>query len=301
MKRIIFIFIITLYSFNFIIYSKELNSTGLLSFYQRIDNYRQGYNFTADIGSHVTGFGLNIYSAFYEFLDFENSSFSLGSFTYFGRFTFNHYENYYGLNKRCEVIEYNLTISHGFGPRRKIGLDAFIRFYPSMFNVFYGITHYISTDGTTQLVGHFGFDIVFKNSKFKFIHENDLYAFMNQDQFRTAAGEIEFLYLFNNLIVGIASGFKIWTTTRTGLKQLDRGEVYDFRGQLGYGKACGILYISFIINKYKFSIGYDSEYIRNAIQNTTHYIIDAGVFPVIEDKKDSIYLQLSINNMGNLY
>jgi hypothetical protein len=120
------------------------------------------------------------------------------------------------------------------------------------------------------------------------------------DQYRTAAAEISYYRSIQNNIIGGGIGFKLWTGTRNGLKKLIRNQDYDLSNQYGGNYSHGILYLSFFINGINISLGYDSEKIRNLIQNSFHNLINTGNIPELK-KDDRIYFEISFNKFAGLY
>jgi hypothetical protein len=68
----------------------------------------------------------------------------------------------------------------------------------------------------------------------------------------------------------------------------------------GAGYSAGIIYVGFRLGYLRLELGWDSEQIRDLLQNGTHYLIDDGIVPLV-DRPDRPYVLFTIYPDGDLY
>lgn len=133
------------------------------------------------------------------------------------------------------------------------------------------------------------------------LFEDDFFALQNRDAYRTGALEAAF-WIDPRVIpfsFSLFSGIKIWTGPAIGSKSA--GESYDMSTTRYGNYSAGILYAGVGINTVKLSIGWDSEKIRNAIQNSFHHAIGDGVIPVLRDRVERLFFNITIGARAGLY
>jgi hypothetical protein len=133
------------------------------------------------------------------------------------------------------------------------------------------------------------------------LFEDDFLALQNRDAYRTGALEAA-LWIdpsFLPFSFSLFGGTKIWTGAATGSKSA--GEVYDLSSSRYGHYSTGILYIGAGVNTVRLSIGWDSEKIRNAIQNSFHRAINDGAIPVLPEREERLFFNITIGDAGSLY
>ena len=172
-------------------------------------------------------------------------------------------------------------------------------------NISFAFNYYLTTDKTSQPSGTLYYEYLKEKSFFGIEFENDILVSFS-DKYRTGALELRYgrklkktkKYQANKWIT-FALGFIIWVGERKIERwQLDR----EVDIPLFYGKeySHGILYTSLKLNDIELSLGYDSEKIRNAIQNNFHFLIGDGKIPII-NREERWLLQIKFYDMGTLY
>jgi Bacterial toxin 23 len=133
------------------------------------------------------------------------------------------------------------------------------------------------------------------------LFEDDFFALQNRDAYRTGALEAA-LWIdppFLPFSFSLFGGTKIWTGPAIGNKSAE--EVYDLSSSRYGNYSAGILYIGAGVNTVRLSIGWDSEKIRNAIQNSFHRAIDDGAIPILPNREERFFFNITIGVMGSLY
>jgi hypothetical protein len=133
-----------------------------------------------------------------------------------------------------------------------------------------------------------------------FLFEDDFFALQNRDAFRTGALETA-LWIdppFLPFSFSLFGGTKIWTGPAIGNKSAR--EVYDLSSSRYGNYSAGILYAGVGVNTVRLSIGWDSEKIRNVIQNSFHRAIDDGAIPMLPHREERLFFNISIG-VGGLY
>ena len=260
------------------------------------------------IGTHQRsiGFELNGFAQ-YQFIQLNGSS----------RFQFYNL----GLGKRRNFFENRTALGFVgyFGPKNQT-LDWQLNFWSKHARNDYALSYasiwYFDNRKTSQRSGAFGFQL----KKMSLYHENDAFAGIATDRFRTG----NLFILWSDSLLKIGTGLQIWTGETTGVPKQYKPTIYPkaFKdiSSLPYGKTShGIVYSEIqyrsIANQtFTFQIGMDSEEIRHVVQNkifhdlpflpkkyqnqTPHYprLNSQGlpVFTKSEARKNKFYLELGM-------
>ena len=134
-----------------------------------------------------------------------------------------------------------------------------------------------------------------------FAFENDVFALLAEDEFRTAAMEIQFFSRVSEFNWGIGLGAKIWGGTTDGYRFRGRGTTIDISPSYGGSYSHGILYGAFYISSLKFSVGWDSEHLRSLLQNSVHYIINIASIAPVPNIPDRFFIQVELNPRFSFY
>lgn len=206
-----------------------------------------------------------------------------------------------GIDKKSHNLFSAIGVGVSFGQKAdKKGLPFVHGNYRH--NIIYQFEYYHNDIKTSQQSGLIGY--AYLNPKFavKFFIENDFFSPKHWDAFRTAAFNlsVHFGKYPNNWGVGV--GWAAWTgkTPVPRPSGTNRDSVFDlstlFAGEFSHG----ILEISFYYRYFGISVGWDSEAIRDRVQNSFHYMINDGKIPRV-DRDDRFYFQVSFNPMHMLY
>jgi len=262
------------------------------------DGIETTYAVTANFGTHIVGVGVN--SAFNYATAIKTADLDLG-FIETGAFLgFKHYTRYLGIPGASDMATAGLTVTYGLGPENHFPSNPYNHAGPARHNFSYRSTWYLSTDGTNQSTGRVAYELAGDRNKFKFQMDNDLYKLPIRDEYRTAAGEIEYLHAFRRSVGGFSLGFMLWTGTTDGLEPVPGTRSFDLTGQYGGEYSNGIVFVSLIWGIGRLSIGYDSEGIRALIQNTAHKIGNYYLLPEL-DRASRWYFQFSLATLDSLY
>ena len=153
-------------------------------------------------------------------------------------------------------------------------------------SLFYQYQFFVDNLGTSQVAGGFGYLYSHSDLALRIFIENDAFAFLFRDEFRTSAAEISVHSGSRTNTFGIGVGTVLWTG--------------QGRGFLGREYSHGILYLTLFHNFCKLSLGWDAEAIRFVQQNAIHTILGIGTLPQL-DRPDRVYLQLECNPLYTLY
>lgn len=159
---------------------------------------------------------------------------------------------------------------------------------------------YLDTLGTSQLSGALTVSAVRGPNAWSLRVENDYLAFRSRDEWRTAAIETHLLIQGERLRWGVGLETKIWTASTTGLASLDAGQSYDLSGQHGEGWSHGIACVAVTVQSVRVCAGWDSEGIRDVIQNRFHDLIDDGRLPRLQ-RAGQPYLRISHGALRTSY
>ena len=99
---------------------------------------------------------------------------------------------------------------------------------------------------------------------------------------------------------GVGVGFIAWTGETPRPNDLTRDDVYDLSTRHGGEYSHGIVYGALFYRRFRLLVGWDSERIRDVIQNNLHYLIDNGSIPPLA-RKSRFFLLLGVNTPFSLY
>ncbi|MFC1584684.1 polymorphic toxin type 23 domain-containing protein [Fibrobacterota bacterium] len=274
--------------------SKTDSSMSPLSGRRDLRNLSMGIS--AQFGTHVRGAGTNLHLIWLHYL--QDVSRTINHVSLSAEGSLRGYLENLGISGYGADTRFVFRPSLGLEKSRQIFSGPAHRYHASRYNFFCYYAIYLSTDGSSQNSGGIGGSIALDKNLFKIQYENDWYSFLFTDQYRTAAVDITFLRNAS-YIYGGSAGFKLWTGQTRGIPtHFDKH--FPITGQHGSEFSHGIIYISCILMNMKLSLGYDSETIRDFIQNNYHRLRNIGeIHPL--DREDRFYLQFSINEFGTLY
>jgi hypothetical protein len=278
---------------------------------QKIHPFKSGINLHLifSFGSHQKSVGIRLNSYFqYRFFQLNgSSSFQFYKFSWGNRSSF--FENANAIGIVGFVGQKNQFVDWEFSVLSKQS--------PHDYAISYSSIWYRDNAGTSQRSGAFGLQI----KKISLSHENDAFAGIATDRFRTGIFKVS----WNDSLYKIGSGIFIWTGETNGVPKQFNPEFYPKYyknlSMLPYGKTShGILYgqVQFRMqnNSLGFQIGVDSEELRHQIQNeffhdlpflpkkyqnqTPHYprLNDQG-FPAFDKngiRKNRFYYSVGINS-----
>ncbi|WP_412061726.1 polymorphic toxin type 23 domain-containing protein [Rubrivirga sp. IMCC45206] len=164
----------------------------------------------------------------------------------------------------------------------------------------YALLGYLDSDGTSQASGGIRYRLATARSVVEVAYENDAFAHLLRDEFRTAAIRVRVVRTDRETPAGLGLRAVLWTGTTAGLGRLTRNETYDLSGQLGGAYSHGILALDAVYGGLTLSLGVDAEGVRSAIQNTFHRLIDDGQIPR-RDRAPRLFIRLALNEGGGLY
>lgn len=163
----------------------------------------------------------------------------------------------------------------------------------------YYLNYYFTSNGTNQPYGGVAYTLSLNKNDITFSLDNDDAYFIATDKYRTTKGKIKFLRKTYKYLFGFSIGFLLWTGNLDGTEIDFGGERRDNSYELtGYGGdySHGIAELSFLFDGITLSIGYDSETVREYIQNGWHNLYNRPIVPLV-DRDDKIYFQLSYNHV----
>jgi len=166
--------------------------------------------------------------------------------------------------------------------------------------VFYHYEAFWDSEDTSQLSGAMGYIYSAPGFSTRVIFENDILAFLGRDAYRTGALEWSLHVPAFGHTVGAGIGFIAWTGETPRPNDLTRDDVYDLSGRHGGAYSHGILYGALFYRRFKLAVGWDSEKIRDKIQNSLHYLIDDGRIPPL-DRRSRFFVTLSVTAPLSLY
>lgn len=270
----------------FVFYSTLLHSIGfnniaLMSVKDSYSNYYQ-ITPTSIIGTHVNGIGFNVILGrrFSLYLENKLIACAIGM-----NFHPTAYQKYYGFEGESIQLNIGTNISLTFGDKRLLKTNPWIIREQSLHTLRYYLSYFLSSDNTSQAYVAMEYKLSLNNSSLKLHAGNDdcIFFQIRGDKFRTTKGLLEYLYFTHKSLYGISLSFNIWTGNTSPLVKPD-----GFGGEYSHG----ILALSLIYNSMKVSIGYDSEGIRDTIQNEWHKLRNLQTVPLV-DRRELFYIQLS--------
>lgn len=180
------------------------------------------------------------------------------------------------------------------GPRLEGSIALPVGFRVGGFGLSYEPILYLDTQATSQLSGAITLSVERGRYAWLYRFENDYLGSRHRDEWRTAAIETHLFIEHDDLRWGVGVETKVWTATTHGLASLSTGEAYDLSGQHGEGWSHGIACLAVTIESTRLCVGWDSEGIRDSIQNRFHELIDDGALPRL-DRSGQPYVRLSFN------
>ena len=208
------------------------------------------------------------------------------------------YVRYYGIPGNPFQLNTGASYSLTFGKRIDLVNNSWVRTELARHTIKYFFSYYLSSDKTNQPYGGIEYKLNLKNSIFRIRLDNDDCYFLATDKYRSTFGEIEFLHYNTENVYGINTSFYIWTGNLDGTASTNSPNAQDNTYALtGYGGdySHGILSLGFVYNFLRLSIGYDSEEIRNKIQNGWHHFYNRPKVPLL-NRSNRFYFQVSIFN-----
>lgn len=258
-------------------------------FYGRLQNERISLSYFPNsyAGTHRNGIGLNgdltvwlplgkLPAGLAAKLDFNGSA----------------YLSNFGMPGRSAQLETGGALMVGWGKPPEFGASKWLPASPYRHTFAKRYTYYFTTDGTSQPYADFSYQVNISNKIFIFRVGNDAYA-VKRDGFRSSAGDVTAYINRTDCLLGFSAGFKLWHGDYSDQCYLNRGQVYDFTDIVGGDHTLGLVYVSFRYNAFGISVGYDSDKIRTALQNTVHWIMYNGAVPDV-NRGDKIFIELSI-------
>lgn len=276
------------------------------------NNFGASVGIVANVGTHVTGVGLNINTYYTDYF----YQFNVGTTLYLN-------ERSFGGRKRFFESRSSVGAVILFGKKEMpidFQLNGLNHQTPYNYGVGYNYVLYHDNAGTSQLSG--GMAIHVKNVSI--YHENDMFGGQAKDRFRTA----HILFTYRNKDLKLGTGVNLWTG-ETGNSKWQRISLdkcpNGFRalddlpyGRTSHGIAYGAVWLNGPYGQIPhLKVGYDSEQIRHAVQNrlihdliflpkkiernTPHYprLDESGcpVFEYEEVRNGKLFLQLGMNDV----
>lgn len=281
------------------------------------ENSQQSLNLTTMYGTHRNAVGIEGVLLGYKNMSllgsvlpglFNELPESLGFST---RLDALYYEKDFGIPGEKFTGELHLAALYSVGSN-----NSFFIKYPFIngkrrHNVCFGYTGYVTTDSTSQITGQLDYSYIKNNNAFIINYENDTMLFYSSDKYRTAAFKLTYLHDMGKNVIGISSGFNLWAGERHidlweiwnngKIKipdEVHRGETVTLYNAKEY--AVDVVYVSFVLNNYSLSFGYDSELFKRLIHNNIHYILNDGNIPII-DRPDRFYILFKIGFIDDLF
>jgi hypothetical protein len=193
----------------------------------------------------------------------------------------------------------SFRVGYGFGGKaRAFNLDETAG-ETSKYNLNYCYLVYLTTDGTSQLAGLVGCSFYAGGHRIGITYENDWYGFQFRDQYRTSAVEISWLKSIGHRVAGLYGGFKLWTGQTQNLPgHLDK--VFPVDSAFGSAWSHGIVYTACRFGLVRLALGWDSEKVRDILQNTYHRVRGIGkILPLV--REDKMYVQVSVGGGSFLF
>lgn len=208
------------------------------------------------------------------------------------------YIQYYGIPGNSIQLNTGAGYSFTFGRSIDLVNNPWVRTDIGRHTIKYFLSYYFSSDNTSQPYGGIEYKLNLKNSIYRIRLDNDDCYFLATDKFRSTFGEMEFLHYNQVNVYGINLSFYIWTGKLDGTESTNAHDARDNSYALtGYGGnySHGILSLGIVYNFLRFSIGYDSEKIRNKIQNGWHHLYNRPRVPLL-NRSDRLYVQITLFN-----
>lgn len=260
------------------------------------------------LGSHQVAYGLGVHAGFQHSLAMVN----LGSdLTYYAK-DFGH---------KSQVIETRSylglsVVSNRTWSNPDLELGTLTNYFQQAGSFGYAYIHYADNAGTSQFSGAFRGEY----NGHSLFFENDFFAGQGKDRFRTASMRYRYRQAFWSAHVG----FYLWTGEASGLPVKEGqwgGQTIRYKdlsnnpyGKTSHGVVYGGVGYNLLGQTIGFAVGYDSEMIRNGLQNRVAHnavwhikqrknavyypMLDTNGEPTFDAKKirpNSAYFRLSIS------
>lgn len=216
-----------------------------------------------------------------------------------GELTFTKKHHWFKANSSSSLTLYTLgagSISSLGIPGQSLELNSGLNlsFTYGIYSLNYYLSYYITSDKTNQAYGSLMYKIDTGNWEVGLDLGNDDMYFLATDKFRTTKGSIFYRNYTQENLYGISLNFFLWTGDLDGKVLGDESaEARDrYYSMDGYGGdiSHGILALALRINDFELSIGWDSEIIRDSIQNRWHYFYNRPEVPMV-DRENRFYIQ----------
>lgn len=208
----------------------------------------------------------------------------------------NVYLKYYGIPGNSVQLNTGASLSLTFGKKINLINNPWVHTELGRHTLKYFLSYYFSSDNTSQPYGGIEYKLTLKKSIVRIRLDNDDCYILGIDKYRTTFGEVEFLRYTVKNAYGMNVGFHLWTGVLDSVVRTDaprnRNNSYKLTGY-GTDYSHGILSLTIIYNFLRVSIGYDSEEIRNKIQNGWHHFYNRPQVPLL-DRNHRFYFQVSL-------
>jgi hypothetical protein len=208
---------------------------------------------------------------------------------------------YLPLDGAANEFSFGLNLALGLGPVLSAPAP-WTDFEPTRrWELRYEWMDYLDGWGTDQLGGRLELVYARQDWSLGLAFHDDLFGLKARDEWRTAAVELAAGFHAWGDDMALAIGMKLWTGSTWGVGRLYRGQTYPMNPALpGYGEDAGILYVGVRRGFLRLELGWDSEAIRDVLQNGTHWLIDDGAVP-LTGRADRAYFALTVYPDGSLY
>lgn len=160
----------------------------------------------------------------------------------------------------------------------------------------YFFSYILSSDGTSQTYGSIGYKLSLEEREFFVNLDNDDMYLIATDKYRTTKGRIGFTKYTKENTHTFSIGFYLWTgkldKNLIENRDMERREQIYSLDVYGGEYSHGIAELSYTYNNFKFSLGWDSETIRDGIQNRWHYFYNRPRVPLV-DRSDRLFIQIT--------
>lgn len=205
----------------------------------------------------------------------------------------------WGIDESSVASSLQLRLTLGFGAPVGWGVHA-VPVPRRQQNFSYYSHGYLSSNGTSQITGGFIYEWAGPRQSFQFVFENDMLGGTGFDEYRTGAGALRYRRLVAGGVFTLGARATVWTASTGPGPRLDRGEFYDLTGKLGADNTHGIIAAEVGWEGFRFAIGWDSEDIRRALQDTIHDAINDGRIPPV-GRPDRLFVSLELGGLMSEY
>lgn len=268
--------------------------TGFISIERNSEELYYNVSPSLITGTHINGLGMNMYllKRFHKTLEHSIISPNIG--VYITPFT---YLSNLGIPDESVHLNLGGDLSLSWGA--ELDLDRYHSIYREVarHNFRYYLNYYFSSDGTSQPYGGISYTLSLQKNDLILALDNDDAYFIATDKYRTTKGSIKYIRYTSSYSYGAAIGFLLWTGNLDGTATESDGDMRDSTYELtGYGGdySHGVAELTLFYNNIHISIGYDSETIRDVIQNGWHNFYNRPEVPLVE-RDSRFYFQVSLN------